>query len=86
MGSDGRLGCVECRLGCMMWRASVRVAEMPNVAQHRWLVRSVREQTQAHPRAKLLTQSHGALRDTPLLRMEAFEFDQESGERRLWRD
>ena len=39
IGDDGRLGCIECRLGCAMHTAGVELAALPGVARHRWLVR-----------------------------------------------
>ena len=39
VGHDGRLGCIECRLGCAMHVANVGVAALPDVALNRRLVR-----------------------------------------------
>ena len=39
VGEDGRLGCIECRLGCSMHFRNVRVAALPALATHRVLVR-----------------------------------------------
>ena len=39
VGRDGRLGCMECRLGCTMHMAAVRVMALPVVGEQRVLVR-----------------------------------------------
>ena len=42
VGLGNRLGCIECRLGCMMHRAMVRVAALPAVGRGRMIVRGSR--------------------------------------------
>jgi len=42
VGRRNRLGCIECRLGCMMHRAKVRVAALPAVGRGRMIVRGRR--------------------------------------------
>ena len=73
-GIDGRLGCIECRLGCAMHVAKVELAAIPGIRVHRMLVRHGHGHAKAEVSAELPN-------PMPML---AVAYDPESGLRHPW--